>query len=267
MKKRTVYYTDEQNDDFATTHDKIHARKIDGKYRYSHEKSVFWKFGELLLYRLLATPIAAVYMYIGRGLRVRGRRNLRGLHGGYLLYGNHTQMGGDAFTPTMITFPKKANVLVHPDIVSIPVARVLVPFMGAVPVPSDMSAARHLLREMKHLLTDGQVITIYPEAHIWPYFNGIRNFTDASFSYPFLFDVPAVGFTVTYHKRKILRFLPPTVKVTIGKPIFPQECGNKTEMRNEVYNFMKETVKKEKSYAYVEYIKKEGESNEDHRSV
>lgn len=266
-KRRIVYYTDELNDDFAATHNKIQAREVKGDYRYRHDQNPFWRFGVFVLYRLLATPIAAAYMYIGRGLRVKGRRNLKGLKGGYLLYGNHTQMGGDAFTPTMITFPKRANILVHPDIVSIPVARTLVRFMGAIPVPTDRSAARHMLHAMKTALSKGEVVTVYPEAHIWPWYNGIRHFSDASFAYPFLFRVPAVGFTVTHRRRRILRFLPPAATVTIGKPIFPESCANKTEMRDAVYAFMKETVEKEKSYAYVQYIKKEESEHEDHRCL
>lgn len=266
-KQRIIYYSDELNDDFAATHNKIAAREVKGDYRYRHDRNPIWRFGEFVLYRLLATPIAALYMYVGRGLRVKGRRNLKGLKGGYFLYGNHTQMGGDAFTPTMISFPKRTNILVHPDIVSIPVARTLVRFMGAIPVPTDRAAARNMLHAMKAALEAGEVVTVYPEAHIWPWYNGIRHFSEASFAYPFLFHVPAVGFTVTHRRRRILRFLPPAATVTISKPFFPQSFENKTEMRDTVYNFMTDCAEKEKSYAYVQYIRKENAENEDHRCL
>lgn len=265
MKKpKTVYYTDELNDDFSPTNGKIRARTVLGDYRYLHGKNPLWHIAAFLMYRVLATPVAFLYTHLLCGMRIRGRRNLRKIKGGYFLYGNHTQLCGDAFTPSMLTFPRKANVLVHPDIVSIPVARRMVPMMGALPIPTDMTAARHLMKALPVFLSHGQAITIFPEAHIWPYYNGIRPFTDTTFGYPFLFHVPAVGFTVTYRQRKILRRLPPLVTVTVGEPIYPEDCRDKTEMRDRIHAFMQKTVEEEKSYAYIQYVKKEKTEHEDH---
>ena len=58
----------------------------------------------------------------------------------------------------------------------------------------------------------------------------------------------------------------PRVTVTVGEPIYPKECADKKELRDKIYWFMKNTAEEKKSYAYIEYIKKE-ESNENNDSL
>lgn len=262
--RKTIYYTDELHDDFSPTNGQIHTVSITGDYPYLPPKNPFWHALAFLCYRMLATPVAWVWMYVFRGMRVKNRKAVRKIRSGYFLWGNHTQVCGDAFTPSLLTFPRKANVIVHPDIVSIPVVRHLVKMMGAVPVPGDLPCARKLFCATQHFIERGQVITTYPEAHIWPYFNGVRHFSDSSFSTPLILGVPSVAFVVTYRKRRLFRFLPPPVTVTLSDPIYPQECKNKTELRNRVYHFMRDTIDKEGSYAYVQYIKKEEDHDDNH---
>lgn len=267
MDDKIIYYTDELNDDFAPTYKNVEQVVINEKYNYLSRKNVFAKFFSFILYRVIATPVAVVYMRLFRGLRIKNAKYLRKIKGGYFLYCNHTQITGDAFTPSVITFPKRANVLVHANAVSIPVVRRIVPLLGGVPVPSNLGATRNLIKAMPYYLKKGQVFAVYPEAHIWPYYNGIRNYPDSSFVYPFLFNVPAVGFTVTYRKRKVFKKLKPKVTVTVSKPVYPDSCEGKAEMRAIIHDFMEQTVKKEKSFAYVKYIKKGTDENENNGNL
>lgn len=254
--KKTIYYTDELNDDFAASRNMKNVKKITGKYDYSKEGRPLWKFLRLLLYRVIATPFAFIYMLF-KGIKIKNRKALKKIKGGYFLYGNHTQGAGDAFTPSLITFPRRANILVSPNAVSIPVVGKIVPLVCGLPVPSDIAATKHLRQAMQKLLQRGQAVVIFPEAHIWPYYNGIRNFSASSFAYPFTFGIPAVGFTVTYRQRKIFKNAKPFVTVTVSEPIYPDNCADKRELRDKIYEFMVETVRRENSYAYINYIKKE----------
>lgn len=255
--KKTVFYTDELNDDFAVTRNQK-AKKITGKYDYLKDGRPVWKFFRTFLYRVIATPVAFIYMLF-KGIKIKNRKALKKIKGGYFLYGNHTQGAGDAFTPSLLTFPKRANILVSPQAVSIPVVGTLVPLVCGLPVPFDIAATKHLHKAMQKLLNKKQVMVIYPEAHVWPYYNGIRNFSAASFAYPFTFGVPAVGFAVTYRQRKIFKNAKPFVTVTVSEPIYPEDCENKREMRDKIYEFMTATAEREKSFAYIEYVKKEKE--------
>lgn len=260
-KQKVIYYKDELNDDFSKEL-KVEPRKITGDYKYLFGKNVFKHFFGFILYRLIATPAVFVYMYLFRGLRVKNRKVLKKVKGGYFLYANHTQICADAFSPSIVTFPKRAEILVHPDAVSIPVVRHIVPLMGAMPVPSDVAATRNLLKAMKVMLKHKRVFIVYPEAHIWPYYNGIRNFKDASFYYPIKFGVPAVGYTVTYRQRKIFKNLPPCITITVSNPVMPEEFTDKKALRDRIYNFMVETTIKEKSYEYIKYVKENSEDDD-----
>ena len=56
---------------------------------------------------------------------------------------------------------------------------------------------------------------------MWPYYTGIRPFTDASFSYPAHTGTPVFAMTTCYQKRKIGSF-PKTVTFIDG-PFYPDE--------------------------------------------
>ncbi|MCI8590533.1 MAG: 1-acyl-sn-glycerol-3-phosphate acyltransferase [Clostridiales bacterium] len=212
-----------------------------------------------LLYRAVATPIGWIYSRVFHGVRVKNRSVILKLRGGCFLYGNHTQNVIDAFLPTIAAFPKRCDVITARDAVSLPVIKHVVPALGGVPLPETYKDVRSFMDSIRRRLKRGHAIAIYPEAHIWPYYNKIRPFSEAAFTYPYRFGVPAVPFTVTYHKRKILSFLPPVVTVVIGEPVFPNAALGKKEamkqMRDEVYEQM--CAAAEDSYAHIQYVKKE----------
>ena len=101
--KRTVYYTDPLNDDFA--HTNIRAKDVGADFPFIH-KSVLWNVLAQGIYYCIAVPIVFVISKIYLGLKYENRQVLRKLRGtGYFLYGNHTRML-DAFLPAMPAFPK-----------------------------------------------------------------------------------------------------------------------------------------------------------------
>ena len=136
--KRVYYYNDEVNDDFASTNGKINSDTVNGDYRYSHP-SVGWKIASFFAYRVFATPLVWLYTKVWLGVRVKNRRALRKVKGCFV-YMNHTQNIADAFLPTISAFPKRAYVVTGPETVSIKGIRVLVALLGAVPLPSALSA-------------------------------------------------------------------------------------------------------------------------------
>ena len=253
--EKTIFYDDELNDDFAPSNGKIDALEINDKYGYLHCDPI-WRMLAFILYRFVATPIAFCFMKLCFGMKIKNRSAVRNIKGGYFLYGNHTQGAADAFIPTFLTFPRKANIVTSADAVSIPIIKYIVPMLGAIPLASTVRGKLNYLNALKEKLGSGQAVVVYPEAHIWPYCNRIRRFSDASFIYPIKFDVPAVGFTVTYRQRKIFKSLPPLITVTLSEPVYPSQCADRTEIRDRIYNFMEYTVNKEKSFAYRKYIKR-----------
>lgn len=252
---KTVYYSDPVNDDFALTHDHISKREIDCDVEYSN-RGVLWNTASFVVYRLVATPLAYVICKVGFGLRIKGRRNIKVLRGhdkcGYLIFGNHTHFV-DAFIPTFLSFPRKASIVTSPDAVSVPLLHNVVEMLGAVPIASGLGGVRQLVGVMKKKVRT-QTLTVFPEAHLWPYYNGIRPFPANAFSFPYLLDSPVVAYVTTYRKRRVLsNVLPPAITVTVSTPFYPSDYSNKHEMRDAVYAYMCDVVEKEGSFAYIKY--------------
>lgn len=258
--KKTVYYSDELKDDFSPSKDKIKTKTISSDFEYD-KKNIFWKLIEFFIYRVIATPIVFCFCKIKYGMRFKNRSVLRKLKGSYFLYSNHTQTVADAFTPSLLTFPKKCKIVTSDDAVSIKGLKNLVLMLGAVPLPGSYMGTKNFLDSLQIFTSKGIPIMIYPEAHIWPYYNGVRPFTDSPFAYPVKLNLPVVGVTTVYRQRKIFKHKPPLITVIVSEPIYPDTTlsvrDSKKQLRDFVYDFMCKTVDKEKSYEHIRYIKRQ----------
>ena len=255
-KRRIIYYTDELNDEFSRA--QITPRTIDGSYVYDHT-SLWKRFTHFFWYRIVATPIAFLYTKLVFHHRTVNKKLLHEYaHTGYFLYGNHTQDIADAFIPNMLHVAKETYVIVHPNNVSMPILGKITPSLGALPLPDDMAAYRNFLRAVEKRIAQGCKVVIYPEAHIWPFYTGIRPFPDTSFQYPIRCDVPVFCFTNTYQKRK--RSKKPRIVTYIDGPFYPNADlpvrERKKELRDRVHACMCERAKAS-DVTWIHYIKKE----------
>ena len=116
--------------------------------------------------------------------------------------------------------------------------------LGAIPILSNIKAMKNFLNTIEKRIKKGYSITIFPEAHIWPYYTHIRPFKSVSFKYPVEFNAPVFCMTNTYQKRgknkiKIVSY--------IDGPFFADKSLNKKEqkekLRNQVYECMVERSK------------------------
>ena len=119
MKQKTIYYTDELNDEFSSA--QITPRRIDGNYRYIRD-GFFGRLAHIFAYRVVAEPLGFLGMKLIYHHRIVNRKVLKQAgKSGYFLYGNHTNAGADPFVPSYVAFPRAPYVIVHPNNVSIPV--------------------------------------------------------------------------------------------------------------------------------------------------
>ena len=98
-----------------------------------------------------------------------------------------------------------------------------------------------------------QSITIYPEAHIWPYYTGIRNFKVVSFSYPVKFNRPAFCVTNTY--QKIGKSSKIRMISYIDGPFYPDNNLNKKEAQNKLRDIIYEKMVERAKNSNIEVIK------------
>lgn len=260
MKKKVIYYSDELNDEFAEA--TIQAREIDGNYVYLHS-GAWKKFTHFFWYRMIATPLAFLYMKFYFGHKIVNKKVLKDAKKtGWFIYGNHTHFMADALIPTMLSTPKDMYVIVHPDNVSMPFLGRITPSLGALPLPDDAQATRNFIRAVDRRIAEKCAVTIYPEAHIWPYYTGIRPFRDTSFRYPIKCEVPSFCFTNTYQKRRWTKV--PRIVTYVDGPFYPRQELSGVMQRKDLRDRIYETMKKRSqnnTVTLVEYRKK-GEEQE-----
>lgn len=250
------YYQDELHDEFSGI-----VRKpfpVDGRYKY-RRKNPLWKLASILFYRGIMTPFAFFWCKCRFGLRIKNRKAFRQIEKeGCFVYGNHTLMAGDAFIPSLAAFPKRTKVVVSPDNLAVPATRPFIEMAGAIPVPTDLHAARGFLDTLEKSILLGHSVQIYPEAHIWPYYTGIRRFGSASFRYPVKFGAPVYSTTTTFQKG---HGKTPRVTVFVDGPFYPDRKKTpreqEIELRNIVYETMCRRAKENNTAELIRYVKKE----------
>ncbi len=237
-RRKVIYYTDLQNDEFSKA--QITPKVIDGSYRYCYDSA--WKaFTHLFWYRGVFTLPAILYTKLVFGQRTVGGEKLKPYaKQGYFLYGNHTQDLGDAFLPNTLNLPKHNYMIVHPNNVSMPILGRLTPSLGALPLPGDLAANRNFTAAVARRIAEGHCVVIYPEAHIWPYYTGIRPFSDASFIYPVKGNTPVFCFTNTYQKRRCRKR--PRIVTYVDGPFFPDGSLGVRDRRKALRNAVYETM-------------------------
>lgn len=254
--KKVIYYSDELHDDFAGTN--IQQKPLGKEYRYVND-NIFARVGTWIVYYVIALPIVFLLQKLIVRQKIVNRKLLKECKKqGCFLYANHTMAMGDAFTGPLVCAPKKCYVIVNPDAVSIKGLRTIVKMLGAIPLASGFEEGKKMVQCVKRRIEQGSAVMIYPEAHIWPYYTGIRPFASNSFKYPVNLDAPVFCITNCYQKSVL--FKRPKVVAFVDGPFYPDKSLPKAErvekLRNQVYEKMCQRSKEHSTCAYVEYVKR-----------
>lgn len=255
---KTVYYTDELTDEFSGVAPKHFF--IPPDYPYIH-KNIFYRFASFVVYRLVLTPIGYFHSKFALHQKIVNRKVLKACRKqGYFIYGNHTNLLGGGFTPSMVCFPKKVYLIVNSDNVDVKGLSTAFKMGGALPLPSTLEGMPNFLNAVEKRVLQHHVIGIYPEAHIWPYYTKIRPYKAVSFKYPAKLDAPVYCFTDCYKKRRFGK-KPRTVTFVDG-PFYPNKSLSVPEqandLRDRVYATMCARAKAESDYSIINYVKKTG---------
>ncbi len=254
--KKVFYYTDPLHDEFSGI--KKNTITVDKNYKYI-SKNPFWNLTSFLIYRVFVTPFVLAHCARKFKYKIENKKVLKlHSHEGYFVYSNHTLMGGDAFFPSIVTFPKKPYLIVHADNVSSKGTKNLVMMLGAIPIPTKLNGMPKFKEAIEKRWVQGHPIYIYPEAHLWPYYTGIRPFESTSFKYPAELNSPVYASTTTFQKPK--RGKNPKVTIYIDGPFYPDKAlsvkENQQKLRDQVYNAMIERSKNS-TYEVIKYERRE----------
>ena len=261
---RIIYYNDLLEDDFSPV--TVRTKEVGRDFPFQHD-GLLWNLAAALLYYLIAVPVVFLISRVYLGLQFENREVLRQLSDtGYFLYGNHTRTL-DAFLPAMTAFPKKAYVVANPDSVSLPGLRNLVQMLGVIPIPTKFSGMREFLASITQRYQAGDCVAIFPEAHIWPFYTGIRPFPDTAFRYPVQQQAPVVAMVTTYRRRRgLFRLLKkPGMTVTLSQPMYPRTdlspSQAREELRDRVHDFMVQVSATHENVEYIRYAPAEAQEN------
>lgn len=251
---RTVYYASD-SDDFLSLGKREDIR-IDASYDYSRD-TLPRRIGDFIAYRLLATPAAFLYTKLKFRERFIGKEKLKAFNKtGYYIYSNHTQPIADAFSPNVLTYPKKNSVIINKDNLNLPILGRHLKRLGGLPLPDDLKAARAFALEIEKRIGRGEAVTVYPEAHVWEYHTEIRDFPDSALDLPLRTDSPVFTATRTYRlaKRRVI------CDIYVDGPFLPDQAlprrDARAKLKSEVYSAMKERSRLS-DVKVVEYIRKE----------
>ena len=258
MEKKTVYYQDELNDDFAGND--IKTKKIPNNFKYINRSWLF-KVNSFLLRYLFAAPLLWLANKIIFRPKIVNKKVLKCCKkNGYYLYSNHVLPFDPIILPVMTHYRKMAIITAGPDLFSINgFVSWLVKHFGAIPVPNmDKEMTDNFVECLSYHVKKGHRVLIYPEAHIWPYYNGIRHFKSASFKYPVNDDVPIFVATTTFKQRKGNK--KPKPIIYIDGPFYADQSlpvhAQVEDLANQAYEAMKYRASNEDNYAYINYVKK-----------
>lgn len=231
-----IRYYSSFSDDFEESANQNY--KLPDDYKWVR-KDIFSKLCSAIVYGL-AVAFGVIYCKFFLRMKVTGRKNLKGVKGGFFVYGNHTQPVGDVFIPALCLFPKRIYTVVSTANYGIPFIGKILPFLGALPIVDSLYGAKELNRAMQFRLEKNHPVVIYPEAHVWEYYIDIRPFPDTSFKFPVKYGNPVFAMTVTYKKSRF--FKKPVMQVFIDGPFYasgdtPKEKA--ADLHDKVFNTMK----------------------------
>lgn len=226
--------------------------KLKDNFKWIHN-NIFYGFCSYILY-LFFVIVGFFILKIYYRVKFVNKKALK-KYKKYYVYSNHTLEMGDPFIPLVSTFPRRSFTLVNTANLGIPIIGKMVPMVGGIPIPDNIHDIVKMRDGMKYHLDKNRCIVVFPEAHVWPYCNFIRDFPSTSFRFPVEDNVASFVYTTTFKKTKFRKI--PKVIVHISGPFYGEGNTNKDKahsLHDQVFEEMKKNTTN--SYEYIQYIKK-----------
>lgn len=256
-KEKVIYYKDEQNDDFSGF--QIDFKPLGENYQYIRTGHLFKAF-EFVFYYGIMIPVVYMLQKVICHQKFANRSVLKqAKKDGCFIVSNHTQVQSDSYIGPLATFPKKCFIISNPDVLSIPCLRLGMQAYGVIPLGSTLKEKKDFLQCVETRLQEGKSVIVYPEAHVWPYYTGIRSFDYQPFWYLSRTKKPMFVLTNCYQKRRF--FKKPRIVTYADGPFYPDpklsEIDAAKELRDIAYETMCSRTRAHTNCEYIKYIKKE----------
>lgn len=256
MSKKVQYYSS-FSEDVVSSENQSARVPADYEWIRSGLKS---KISSALTYSA-AVSLGWIWCKAALGISYKNRNAIHTAKDGCFIYCNHTQPFGDVVLPAFLSLKKRVYTIVSPANLGIPVIGKILPALGALPIPDGLGQMKSFLSAVGKRASGKNCVVIYPEAHVWPYYTGIRPFEDTSLRFPCELDKPAFAMTVTYQKRRFGSR--PKATIYLDGPVYPDKSLSLKQRRAELCNRIKSAMEersKLSTYEYIRYVKKGDET-------
>lgn len=252
-REETRYYS-RTDEDFIESRNQNFQLPEDYEYIRTDLRSRILSFISYALGLLFYCVYCVPFLHV----RIKNAGALRRQKGGAFVYANHTQPLGDVFDPAAACLPRRIYTVVSPSNLGIPFIGRVLPYLGALPLPSSPSGFLKFTKAVGTRVKSGNNVVIYPEAHVWEYCAAIRPFPETAFKYPIMFDRPVYCLTTTYQRRRFGK--KPLAVIYADGPFFPDGAlprpQRAVDLRDRVFAQM--TKRSECSDCeYIKYRKKD----------
>ncbi|WDF82042.1 1-acyl-sn-glycerol-3-phosphate acyltransferase [Lacticaseibacillus pabuli] len=177
MTPMRVRYFESFTDDFVQSRHQEAQLPADYDWRERHP-IVYAMFG-----RIVHGLARIVYPMFFHG-RVYGSEKVANHAGGAYIFINHTQPVGDVFLPYLLAGSRRVHPIVAAANLGVPIGGKLLRPAGALVLPNRLHQLGSFQVAMTARLAKGDMVVMYPEAHVWPYTTLIRPFATGSVHYP-----------------------------------------------------------------------------------
>ena len=240
-------------DDFVSSTQQDYALPAD--YTWLDESRAFRV--KAAIARACGHMFAACYCRLALSQRIENRHVLdeAAAHGGCFLYGNHTQPIGDACTPLLAAHPARAYVVVSPANFKTPVIGPALSYLGALPTATTLAGGKQLMAAVRARLAQGNVVTVYPEAHVWPWHAHVRPLSTSAFALPVATGRPVFTMTRVYEQRRLRAR--PRSRVYIDGPFTPDESLPAPERKRALRDDVEQAMRARSGMGTAEHIRYE----------
>ena len=255
--ERIFYYENEEDDPIKTKEqEKKEKVTLPEGYEFIPKNPFVRMYSSILFrcFKVFARFYARFYLHMD----IVGRKKFKKAKGtGYVIYANHTNPFHDAFSPALVA-DRRIFTIISPVNLKLPGIGKYLPMIGGIPLGTNDAEKKAMNEAVDKRIKQKKCLVIYPEAHVWPYYTGIRKFPagDKSFKYATRNNVPIFTMITTYHKSKVKGQARPDMTVYVDGPFYPDpdktEDENRAKLAEEAYESMVKWSKKS-TYEYFQY--------------
>lgn len=195
--------------------------KVDENYKYE-KNNLFFKLGSFFT-RLVLTVFGPLVTFVFYGLKVKGRKNLKGIRGGMVISNHVLVMDNLLIRHSVCGLHRKYYVVGMNNNCKNNAGGKIMQCAGFLPVGATISAQKNFIKSLQKIVDKNGIVHFYPEQALWNEYKKSRPFKRGAFYYATEVGAVIVPAFVLFRKPKgffKLIFHHDLVTVKICEPIY-----------------------------------------------